>query len=54
MEEKLENIYNFVQISDRVATAGQPTEIQYPTIAAAGYQTVINLALTDICKCATG
>lgn len=47
MKEKLENIYNFVQISDRVATAGQPTEIQYPAIAAAGYQTVINLALTE-------
>jgi protein tyrosine phosphatase (PTP) superfamily phosphohydrolase (DUF442 family) len=47
MEEKLENIYNFVQISDRVATAGQPTQIQYPAIAAAGYQTVINLALKE-------
>jgi protein tyrosine phosphatase (PTP) superfamily phosphohydrolase (DUF442 family) len=38
---------NFLQLSDRLATAGQPTIKQYPAIAAAGYQVVINLALTD-------
>ena len=47
MSERLEDIYQFVQLSDRVATAGQPTEIQYPAIATAGYQTVINLALKE-------
>ncbi len=44
---KIEHIVNFLQISDRLATAGQPTIEQYPAIAAAGYQVVINLALTD-------
>ena len=47
MGERLEDIDNFLPLSDRVATAGQPTEIQYPAIAAAGYQTVINLALKE-------
>ncbi len=45
--ERLEDIYNFVRLSDRLATAGQPTAIQYPAIANAGYQTVINLALKE-------
>jgi protein tyrosine phosphatase (PTP) superfamily phosphohydrolase (DUF442 family) len=44
---KIEHIVNFLQISARLATAGQPTIEQYPAIAAAGYQVVINLALTD-------
>ncbi len=44
---QVEQIVNFLQISDRLATAGQPTIEQYPAIAAAGYQVVINLALTD-------
>ncbi len=47
MSHHLEQITNFLQISDRLATAGQPTIAQYPAIAAAGYQVVINLALTD-------
>jgi protein tyrosine phosphatase (PTP) superfamily phosphohydrolase (DUF442 family) len=45
--EKLEDIYNFVKLSARIATAGQPTINQYPAIAIAGYQTVINLALKE-------
>jgi protein tyrosine phosphatase (PTP) superfamily phosphohydrolase (DUF442 family) len=45
---QIENIVNFLQISDRLATAGQPTIKQYPAISAAGYQVVINLALTDL------
>jgi protein tyrosine phosphatase (PTP) superfamily phosphohydrolase (DUF442 family) len=45
MNERIEDIYNYLQLSERIATAGQPTESQYPAIAAAGYQTVINLAL---------
>jgi protein tyrosine phosphatase (PTP) superfamily phosphohydrolase (DUF442 family) len=46
-DRHIEDIDNFLQISDRLATAGQPTIEQYPTIAAAGYQVAINLALTD-------
>lgn len=44
---QVEHIINFLQISDLLATAGQPTIEQYPAIAAAGYRVVINLALTD-------
>jgi protein tyrosine phosphatase (PTP) superfamily phosphohydrolase (DUF442 family) len=47
MSNNIEDISNFLQLSDRIATAGQPTIEQYPAIAAAGYQVVINLALTD-------
>jgi protein tyrosine phosphatase (PTP) superfamily phosphohydrolase (DUF442 family) len=47
MSERIEDIYNFLQITDRIATAGQPTVRQYPAIATAGYQTVINLALAE-------
>jgi protein tyrosine phosphatase (PTP) superfamily phosphohydrolase (DUF442 family) len=45
MGNRIEDIYNFIQLSDRMATAGQPTSEQYPAIAHAGYQLVINLAL---------
>jgi protein tyrosine phosphatase (PTP) superfamily phosphohydrolase (DUF442 family) len=45
--DKIADIVNFLQLSDRLATAGQPTIDQYPAIAAAGYQVVINLALID-------
>jgi protein tyrosine phosphatase (PTP) superfamily phosphohydrolase (DUF442 family) len=41
----LTEIYNFVQISDSIATAGQPTADQFAAIRAAGYQIIINLAL---------
>jgi protein tyrosine phosphatase (PTP) superfamily phosphohydrolase (DUF442 family) len=47
MSNNIEDISNFLQLSDRIATAGQPTSEQYPAIAIAGYQVVINLALTD-------
>ena len=47
MSAKIEDIVNFLQISDRLATAGQPTMEQYSVIAATGYQVVINLALID-------
>jgi protein tyrosine phosphatase (PTP) superfamily phosphohydrolase (DUF442 family) len=47
MGDSIENIYNFIQLSDRMATAGQPTIEQYPAIATAGYQLVINLALKE-------
>lgn len=47
MCKKIEDIDNFQLLSDRVATAGQPTETQYSVIATTGYQTVINLALKE-------
>ncbi len=40
----LGDIYNFVQIDERVGTSGQPTEQQFELIKDAGYNTVINLA----------
>ena len=39
--------FNFIQINDRIATAGQPTEEQLADFAAAGYEAVINLAPHD-------
>jgi protein tyrosine phosphatase (PTP) superfamily phosphohydrolase (DUF442 family) len=40
-------VYNYRQVDDRLATSGQPTVGQLGRIGAAGYQTVINLALHD-------
>lgn len=44
--DTLANIYNFLQISNRIATSGQPTAEQFAAIKAAGYQLIVNLALT--------
>ena len=44
----LENTYNYLKISDQLATSGQPTEAQFQLIQAAGYQTVINLAPVSV------
>jgi protein tyrosine phosphatase (PTP) superfamily phosphohydrolase (DUF442 family) len=46
-DRSIADIANFLQISDRLATAGQPRIEQYQAIAVAGYQVVINLALTN-------
>ena len=43
----LENIYNYLKISDKIATAGQPSAEQFSHIKEAGYQVVVNLALKD-------
>lgn len=43
----LAQIYNFLQLSDSVATGGQPTAEQFGDIAESGYQLVINLALSN-------
>ncbi|BAZ67872.1 MAG: protein tyrosine phosphatase family protein [Pelatocladus maniniholoensis HA4357-MV3] len=43
----IENIYNFLQISDLIATSGQLTEEEFTLIKEAGYQLVVNLALPD-------
>jgi protein tyrosine phosphatase (PTP) superfamily phosphohydrolase (DUF442 family) len=42
-EAALLSIYNYLRLSERVATAGQPRAEQFPAIAAAGFQVVINL-----------
>ncbi|MEM9543430.1 MAG: protein tyrosine phosphatase family protein [Cyanobacteria bacterium P01_E01_bin.42] len=43
----LDQIYNFVQISDRLGTAGQPREEQFEDVKKAGYDVIVNLALPD-------
>ena len=43
----LQDIYNFLPISDALGTAGQPTAEQFPHIRAAGYEVVVNLAMPD-------
>ena len=40
-------IYNFKQVSDLLACAGQPLEGQLQSIADEGYKVVINLGLSD-------
>ena len=42
----LEEIYNYRRLSDTLATSGQPNEEQLAEVAAAGFELVINLALT--------
>ena len=41
------DIFNFRFISDRLSTAGQPTEAQLRAAATEGYEVIINLALHD-------
>ncbi len=41
------SIYNFFQVSERLACAGQPGESQLQSLAEDGYQVVINLGLSD-------
>ena len=43
----LDSIRNFVQLTPRIGTSGQPSEDQFQTIADAGYKTVINIAMPD-------
>ena len=40
----ISDIYNFIQIDDRIATSGQPTADQFRRAREAGYEVVINLA----------
>ena len=42
----LENIPAYLKLTDQLATSGQPSAEQIAEIAQAGYQVVINLALT--------
>lgn len=45
--QSLESIPYFLQVSDDIATAGQPSDEQLAMIAAHDYAVVINLALHD-------
>ena len=44
---RIEEIYNYLRLSDFVATGGQPTEAQFSLIKEAGYEVVVNLARPD-------
>ncbi len=43
----LEDIHNYLKLTDEIATSGQPTEAQIVEIAQAGYKMVINLGLAN-------
>lgn len=43
----LEGIYNYLKLTETIATSGQPSEAQIAEIAQAGYELVVNLALSD-------
>jgi protein tyrosine phosphatase (PTP) superfamily phosphohydrolase (DUF442 family) len=45
MTADLANILNYLPVSPTLGTSGQPTRDQFPPIAAAGYQVLVNLAL---------
>ena len=40
-------IRNFVEVDDRLATAGQPTELQLRSLKEHGFEVVVNLGLLD-------
>lgn len=40
----MKKILNFIQVSDKIATSGQPTKKQFKKIAKKGYEVVVNLA----------
>lgn len=43
----IQEIKNFIKVSDRIASSGQPEENQFKYIAGANYQAVINLAMPN-------
>ena len=43
----LEDIRNFIAVSDDLGTAGQPSEAQLREVADAGFEVVVNLGLLD-------
>jgi protein tyrosine phosphatase (PTP) superfamily phosphohydrolase (DUF442 family) len=43
--QELDRIYNFLLITESIATSGQPTKEQFKIIANADYKLIINLAL---------
>lgn len=42
---ELETIYNYLELTDSLSTAGQPDEAELAAVARAGFQVVINLAM---------
>jgi protein tyrosine phosphatase (PTP) superfamily phosphohydrolase (DUF442 family) len=46
----IEDVMNYLSISDAIGTAGQPTASQFAAIRAAGYDIVVNLAMPDSSK----
>jgi protein tyrosine phosphatase (PTP) superfamily phosphohydrolase (DUF442 family) len=44
---RIEDVINYLSISDSIGTAGQPTASQFAAIKAAGYDIVVNLAMPD-------
>ena len=45
--KKINDIFNFLPITDTLSTSGQPTEAQISALAEKGYELIINLALHD-------
>jgi len=43
----LAKIYNYRRLSDTLATSGQPTDAELASVARAGFECVVNLALHD-------
>jgi protein tyrosine phosphatase (PTP) superfamily phosphohydrolase (DUF442 family) len=43
----IEDIINYLSVSDAIGTAGQPTSQQFMAIREAGYEVVVNLAMPD-------
>jgi len=43
----LQDIYNYLEISDLISTSGQPTAMQFSLIGSSGFKNVINLAPHD-------
>jgi protein tyrosine phosphatase (PTP) superfamily phosphohydrolase (DUF442 family) len=43
----IDDIKNFIAVSDRLGTAGQPSEPQLRDVADAGFEVVVNLGLLD-------
>jgi protein tyrosine phosphatase (PTP) superfamily phosphohydrolase (DUF442 family) len=43
----VETITNYLRVSDRISSSGQPDEDGFRSIAAAGFGAVINLAMSD-------
>jgi protein tyrosine phosphatase (PTP) superfamily phosphohydrolase (DUF442 family) len=43
----LDDIKNFIAVSDHLGTAGQPSESQLREVADAGFEVVVNLGLLD-------
>jgi protein tyrosine phosphatase (PTP) superfamily phosphohydrolase (DUF442 family) len=43
----IESILNYILVSDRIASSGQPEDHQFKDIAEAGYEAVINLAMPN-------